>query len=136
MVQRTGGCLCGKLRYTLESDNKGVSLCHCTHCQKVSGSAFSVNLLVDAAGLHFSGAAPTVYEDDAESGRKLRRLFCAQCGSSIASEADMFPGKIVLKVGTLDDTSDLAPVVEIWRRSAQHWVTPREGIIHFDKGRV
>jgi len=136
MTKLTGGCLCGRVRYAVETDNNGLSLCHCTHCQKVSGSAFSVNLLVDAASFRHTGQAPSIYADTAESGRGLKRAFCPNCGSSISSESEMFPGKLVLKAGSLDKTDGLAPKVQIWTRSAQSWWHVDPAMTSFEKGRT
>lgn len=136
MTRLTGGCLCGHVRYEVETDNKALSLCHCTHCQKVSGGAFSVNLFVEQAGLRYVASEPAVYADTAESGRTLRRLFCPRCGSSLASQSEMFPGKVVLKAGSLDDTSGLEPKVQIWTRSKQSWWRIDPTMTCFEKGRV
>lgn len=136
MTRRSGGCLCGKIRYELDTDATALSLCHCTHCQKVSGSAFSVNLIVETAGLRYVADEPATYVDTAESGRALKRLFCPRCGSSLASESEMFPGRIVLKAGGLDDTSGLEPRVQIWTRSKQDWQRVDPNMTSFEKGRV
>lgn len=136
MVRLSGGCLCGAVRYEAEVEAVRASLCHCTHCQKVSGSAFSVNVIAPADKVTFSGAAPSAYVDSAESGRKLRRLFCPTCGSSLASEAEAFPGMIILKAGTLDDRSAVTPVVNIWTRSAQPWVIHDPALKSFERGRT
>lgn len=136
MPKLTGGCLCGAVRYESSGDAMGTSVCHCTHCQKVSGSAFSVNVLVPRAGLTYSGDSLASYTDTAESGRQLARKFCGKCGSSIASEPEAMPTVTVLKAGTLDDRSGLKPATHIWCASRQPWVEVPEGIDRFDKGRV
>ena len=136
MTRLTGGCLCGRVRYEVDTDNTALSLCHCTHCQKVSGSAFSTNLLVDAAGFRHVGEAPSIYADTAESGRGLKRAFCPNCGSSISSESELFPGKLVLKAGSLDTADGLAPKVQIWTRSAQSWWRVDPAMTSFEKGRT
>jgi hypothetical protein len=110
-------------------------VCHCTHCQKTSGSAFSVNVFVPAEGLSFVGD-PARYRDTSEGGRAVERLFCANCGSSIASVAEAFPGLVILKAGSLDDRSWLEPSAHVWTRSRQPWVSVPDGVTVFDKGRT
>ena len=72
------------------------------HCQKVSGSAFSVNIVVPASSVTWQGQSPASYADKGESGKPLSRKFCRNCGSSLATEADALPGAIIIKAGTLD----------------------------------
>ena len=116
-----GGCLCGKIRYTASKAAAPAVVCHCTHCQKASGAAFSVNVLVLDADISITGEMGA-YRDSGESGKSLLRRFCATCGSSIGSQAESLPGMFILKAGTLDDHSSIAPNMQMWTRSAQPWV--------------
>lgn len=136
MTTLAGGCLCGAVRYVAEGDIRGTSVCHCTHCQRVSGSAFSVNVLVPREAVAYSGDSLARYTDTAESGRKVARLFCGKCGSSIASEPEGMAALTVLKAGSLDDRSWLAPGTHIWTASRQSWVEVTAGIQQFAKGRT
>lgn len=115
-----GGCLCGSVRYESPEEPQMVAVCHCTHCQKSSGSAFSVNLGMAADSVKFTGT-PAVYEDKGTSGQPLFRMFCGKCGSSLATDAKAFPGILFVKAGTLDDASWVNPGLEIWTQSAQKW---------------
>jgi len=136
MPKLSGGCLCGAVRYESSGEVMATSVCHCTHCQRISGSAFSVNVLVPRAGVIYTGDAPASYTDTAESGRKLARRFCGRCGSSIASEPEAMPDVTVLKAGTLDDRSTVKPGTHIWCGSRQPWVEVPAGVPQFDKGRT
>ncbi|MFO1167109.1 MAG: GFA family protein [Rhodoblastus sp.] len=130
----TGGCLCGNIRYTLKAEPALTVVCHCTHCQKASGSAFSTNLVVQRADLDFTGEM-AAYDDKADSGNTLKRSFCPKCGSSIMSESSGRPGAAVLKAGSLDDPSKVKPGMEIWTRSAQPWVKLQGEMVQMEKGR-
>jgi len=136
MTKVSGGCLCGAVRYECNREPLGTAICHCTHCQKVSGSAFSVNVIVPAAGMTWQGEAPASFADKGESGRSLSRKFCSHCGSSLATEAESFPGMLIIKAGTLDDKSWLKPNTHVWTRSAQPWVKIEPGVTTFAKGRT
>lgn len=136
MAKISGGCLCGAVRYESSGDVLGTSVCHCTHCQQVSGSAFSVNVRVPVSSVSLTGDGVSTYTDTADSGNKVERTFCGRCGSSIASEPASMPGVFIIKAGTLDDRSWLKPETHIWTRSSQPWVVVPEGVARFDKGRT
>lgn len=122
MAKVKGSCLCGDVTYESTAEPQMTAVCHCTHCQKTSGSAFSVNLAVPADSFKMSGS-PSRYEDKGTSGMPVFRTFCGKCGSAIVSEVVAFPGLMFVKAGTLDDTSWVKPGLEIWTDSAQSWVT-------------
>ncbi len=124
MSEVKGGCLCGAIRYTLKTAPTKVIICHCTHCQKSSGSAFSVNVLVSDADMTFAGDPLANYDDTAESGNILNRKFCPKCGGSLGSvNKKERPGMFILKAGSLDDHSSLQEVgAQLWTRSREPWV--------------
>jgi hypothetical protein len=113
--------LCGKVRYTLTDRPIMVAVCHCTHCQRTSGSAFSVNLMMRTGGVTVHGLLAE-YPDVGESGAPLSRRFCSTCGSSLMSVLAPDTGLIAVKAGTLDMKEGVVPSAEYWRRSAQGWV--------------
>lgn len=117
-----GGCLCGQVRYRIEAEPMLTAICHCKHCQKQSGSAFSVNLLVPKDRTHFEGTLKR-YADRGEENRLVTRGFCPECGSAIASELEMMPGALAIKAGTLDDPSALTPNLHLWCEHRQPWVS-------------
>ena len=121
MPQITGGCLCGKIRYTASADPAFTGVCHCRNCQKQGGTAFSIVVGVPAASLSVQGEMKT-YHDKGDSGKAVERRFCPDCGSPIVTEVEVMPGMAILKAGTLDDTSWLKPGMEIYCDSAQSWV--------------
>jgi len=133
-MSATGGCLCGKIRYMLKAEPALTVVCHCTHCQKASGSAFSTNLVIQRADIDFTGDM-AAFDDTADSGNTLKRSFCPKCGSSIMSESSGRPGSAVLKAGTLNDPSKIKPAMQIWTRSAQPWVKLQGEMASMEKGR-
>ena len=118
----TGGCLCGAIRYTLGSAVKDLRACHCRNCQKSSGTGGTVNAVVPADSLKITKGAPKRYDDSAtHSGRTLSRYFCADCGSPIYSHRNPNPGFVVVRAGTLDDSSAMKITGSIWTASARPW---------------
>src|SRR3546814_20490356 len=84
---RTGRCLCGEVTYEISGDPIATAVCHCEHCQRQSGGAFSVNVVMPASQLTISGTLQT-YENTNEDGSEVyvRRRFCGSCGSPLVSE--------------------------------------------------
>ena len=122
-MARTGRCLCGAVTYELDGDLIATAICHCQHCQRQSGGAFSVNLVAHESQLAVTGEL-TTYEETGEHGDNVyvRRRFCGSCGSPIVSELALTAGVIAVKAGSLDDTSDVNPTVEVWCVDRQPWV--------------
>ena len=120
---RSGGCLCGAVRYEARWPPLMVATCSCKNCQKQSGSALSIIAVLPRDGLKVTGD-PTTFTDRAESGTAVFRRFCGRCGSPVITEtpAAAEQGIIFIKAGTLDEASDLAPSVHYWTCSAQDWV--------------
>jgi hypothetical protein len=116
-----GGCLCGQVHYAAEAEPVFVGLCHCSHCQKSTGSAFRVAVAIPTAALSVQGTLKT-FDDRGDSGKILHRRFCPDCGSSIVNEGDAMPGVSIVGAGTLDDSRWVEPTLEIYCDSAQSWV--------------
>jgi hypothetical protein len=133
MTERTGGCLCGAVRYRLLGDPLATAVCHCTHCQKQSGGVFSTNLVVPEAAYEQTGDTK-VYEDRGDSGQPVLRNFCGACGSPILSRAAVIPGMALVKAGTLDDMTGISPSVEVYCDHAAAWVQPIPGASRFAQG--
>lgn len=118
---KTGGCLCGAVRYTVTAEPAMAINCHCKNCQRQSGSAFSTIVGVPEGAVSIEGAYQT-YEDHGESGEVVLRDFCGKCGSPLFSRVAAAPGLIFVKVGTLDDTDDFSPAMHLWTKSKQSWI--------------
>lgn len=122
-MTQTGRCLCGDISYQFDGDLIATAVCHCDHCQRQSGGAFSVNLLMNIAQVTVSGPIKT-FEDRGEHGDAVYvyRRFCGNCGSPILSELVEPAGLVAVKAGTLDDRSSVSPGVEAWCDHKQAWV--------------
>lgn len=121
---QTGRCLCGAVTFELGGDLIATAVCHCDHCQRQSGGAFSVNLIAHESQLTVNGELKT-YEETGENNDNVyvRRKFCPSCGSPIVSELALSPGIIAVKAGVLDDKSGVNPTVEVWCVDRQPWVS-------------
>jgi hypothetical protein len=117
-----GACHCGRITYEAEVDPERVSLCNCTDCQVLTGSAFRVSVPASATSFRLLSGTPKVYVKTADSGAKRRHFFCPDCGAPIAACADRDdPPSYSLRVGCLAQKADLPPRRRIWCRSALPW---------------
>lgn len=123
--QISGGCLCGTVRYHAEGEPAAVALCHCDDCQRQSGAAFSVNVLVmgDALTIEGEDALKSYETIGEETGATRYRKFCATCGSPILTELTEMDGMVAIKAGTLDDRSWLEPEMAVWCNGKHPWLT-------------
>lgn len=134
-ASRGGGCLCGAVRYTVTGPPLLTAICHCRHCQRQSGSAFSVNLVVADAQFAAQGEM-RVFDDWGDSGEAVHRHFCAACGSPIVSIADAFAGLTIIKAGTLDDPGSVVPTQEAYCRDAWAIVPRLDGTDRFQASNI
>ena len=124
-----GGCHCGAIRYEADIDPEMVSICHCTDCQTLSGTAFRVVVFAPAEKFSLTQGEPKIYVKVAESGNRRAQAFCAECGSPIyATSADEKPAAYGLRVGTVRQRDQLPPKRQIWHRSAVSWFPEMQGL--------
>ena len=119
MSERTGGCLCGQVRYRLTAEPVISRICWCRDCQHIAGNG-TVNALFPSQAIEITGS-PSEYVRAAESGHFVRRRFCPQCGCHLFADTSGYPGLIVVRAGTLDDACSIKPVANIWSSSAPSW---------------
>jgi len=124
-LPQTGGCQCGAIRYEITEAPQLVYTCHCVDCQRLTGSAFSMGVVVSENGFRLMGVEPRRLQRTADSGRINTRLVCPQCGSWICGMPR--DGLHRVRAGTLDDRSWLRPTRHIWTRSKQPWVAFADG---------
>jgi hypothetical protein len=131
----SGRCLCGSVSYRAEAEPVVQAVCHCTDCQRQSGTAFSVVVGVPRAALTIQGSTLASFITTGEQhATETQRQFCSACGSPIVSFAEGMPDVAFLKAGTLDDASWLEPAVEVWTRSAQPWSPHFEQTTRLERG--
>lgn len=122
MLPLTGGCMCGAVRYEVRAAPFMIYNCHCTNCQKISGSAFNISVTVAEPSLVVTTGEPAKIEWTSDVGSRRWGWFCDTCGSRIANGMSPSSGVLSLRGGTLDDTSWIEPVGDIWVKSKQPWV--------------
>jgi hypothetical protein len=116
-----GRCHCGQITYSAEVDPEKVSLCHCADCQMLTGSAYRVNVPAAKENFVINGDTLASYIKTADSGNKRRHTFCSNCGTPVYSSAVTAPQSFSLRVGCLDERTQLSPRRQIWCDSAMPW---------------
>ena len=116
----TGGCLCGRVRYSASTDPIVTRVCWCRDCQHLAAGSATVNVVFLTEAVTISGPLHD-YESIADSGIRMRRQFCEHCGTPVTSAAEARPHLIILRAGTLDDPEIANPSMAIWTDSAPSW---------------
>ena len=104
MPTMSGGCACGRVRYTAEVENDEAYLCHCRMCQRASGNVSLALKNLKAAAVRWE-REPDYYSSSAIA----RRGFCAQCGTSLTFQYLEGTDKMDLTVASFDDPSYFKP---------------------------
>ena len=119
-MSMTGQCLCGAVKYTCSADPVISGNCHCHDCQKSSGSAYAPTFFVPEQSIAIQGPVK-YYESAGGSGGKVSRGFCSNCGSPLFGKTETMPGLLAVRAGSLDDTSQYHPQVDIFVSRAAPW---------------
>jgi hypothetical protein len=118
-----GGCHCGAITYRATVDPEKTSICHCTDCQQLTGTAFRVTVPVPEDQFEITKGAPKIYVKTAPSGNKRAQAFCADCGSHLyATSVGEGPKIYGLRTGTARQRAELVPTKQVWHRSALPWL--------------
>lgn len=133
-----GGCLCGDVRYRVAGVPLRVTICHCTFCQRLTGSAYLVEPIFQKSDIAELGAPPRTYDHVSDgSGKRVTVHFCGTCGSHLWLSFERFSEFVGICAGTFDDPSwfDRGPDVtrHIFIRSAQAGTVLPAGFPLFDE---
>jgi hypothetical protein len=121
-----GGCECGAVRYRMSDDPIFVNCCHCRKCQKITGSAFAINGMVEADRLQVIEGEDKLVSD----GGQAR---CSSCNTLLWGSHPMFGDNIrFVRLGTLDEAELITPDAHFFVRSKHPWVTIPAGVRTFE----
>jgi hypothetical protein len=126
-----GGCSCGEVRYRLTSEPLFTHCCHCLNCQRQTGSAFVINLLIEADRVELLAGAPQPVDVPRDDGSTQRIFRCPTCHVAVYSQYGR-PEVRFVRGGTLDDPAQVAPDVHIFTRSKLSWVALPESVPAFE----
>jgi hypothetical protein len=116
-----GGCYCGRVRYRMHGDPITVNACHCRDCQRLTGSAFAINAMIERDRVDLLAGLPVA---DAEGA-----IRCPHCRTLLWASHPMFgEGIVFLRAGTLDENERIVPEHHFFVRSRHPWVTVPKGV--------
>ena len=116
-----GACHCRAIRYEAEVDPEHVTICHCSDCQRLTGSAYRVT--VRALRKHFVllAGTPKAYVKTAQSGARRAQVFRGDCGSPLYTHAMEQSETLGLRTGCIEQRHQLRPRLQVWHDSALGW---------------
>ena len=126
-----GGCSCGAVRYRLTSAPLFVHCCHCLNCQRQTGSAFVINLLIEADRVELLAGEPQPVDAPRDDGSMQRIYRCPTCEVAVYSEYTR-PEFLYVRAGTLDEPREIVPDVHIFTKSKVEWVVLPESMPAFE----
>jgi hypothetical protein len=131
--ERLGGCACGAVRFRIGAPIYGVAACYCRTCQYSTGGGPNYVVLAPRNAFQVIQGEPRRHRVQAESGNAIARAFCAECGTPLWSETTDGAPWMPVKVGALDDPSDLQVTSAVFVSEAQPWHQMHAGARAFEK---
>ncbi|KAI4750619.1 hypothetical protein E4T52_16788 [Aureobasidium sp. EXF-3400] len=133
-----GSCYCGKIAFSFSGEPANKAICHCTDCRKISGSAFTTNIIIPTNQFSVDSGTPKKFSAKADSGRTVTTVFCGDCGSNLWREGDMSTaeGILVVRAGVLDGEGALdeaGPKAEVYTCERAGWLEKIGGSEQFEK---
>lgn len=128
-----GGCLCGAVRYEVTAPLLSAGYCHCTHCQRRTGTGSSVNGRVSRAALKILQGDDQLRAYKPPTG--IPKVFCTNCGSALFSD-DPLSEQMAVRLGTLDGDPGIRPTHRQFVNSAVAWEEiPDDGLERYPRSR-
>jgi hypothetical protein len=116
---REGGCRCDRVRFMITAPPIITMACHCTGCQRMSGSAFSLSIAVPTPGFSVTKGDPAIGGLHGPT----RHYFCPHCMSWLFTRPEGFDAFVNVRATMLDDTSDFVPFVETMTSEKLPWAS-------------
>ena len=132
----TGGCLCSGIRFRATGAPQRTLACHCTFCQRLTGSAFYVESIFEIGAVEFEGGEIKTYAHLSDtSGKSVYVHFCARCGTTLGLTFERWPNMRAVSRSCFDSPSAIPIDAHIWTRSAQSGVALPSGVDCFAQSR-
>ena len=128
-----GSCECQSIRYEIIAEPLFIHVCHCTRCQKRTGSAFNITVLVFVNDFALIEGKPDHFLTTTDSGAELSTYTCSSCRDNLYHTHPGYTGIVMPTGGTLDDRSWVQPKAHIYTESKQPWVQLPDGIPTFSE---
>ena len=129
----TGQCHCGAISFTALIDPAKIVACHCADCQTFSGAPFRAVAPAAVENVQLTGQ-PKHYVKTAASGNRRAQGFCGDCGTNLYATEPDTPKVLGLRLGCVNERSQLAPTIQIWGNSAMPWLKTLQDVPHHQTG--
>ncbi|AJE45621.1 GFA family protein [Celeribacter indicus] len=128
-----GSCTCGEIVFEVTAPPLIVHCCHCTWCQRETGSAFAVNCYVESSEISMVSGAPEMVVTPSNSGKGQRVARCPTCHVALWSHyAGSGAAFAFVRAGVLDERAGIVPDVHIFTETKLPWVVLPEGARVFE----
>ena len=132
----TGGCLCGGVRFELSEPATGAGYCHCTRCQRRTGTGSSVQARIDGRTFRLVGGAELVRAWRHPDGG-FEKCFCGECGAHLFSRNPDDPAQMGIRLAAFDGDPGVRPAWRTFVDYAPPWdPVPDDGLEHFAEGKT
>jgi hypothetical protein len=130
MTTFSGGCLCGEVRY--EGDGPlGGGHCYCKSCRRAGGSSHCSHMIVSEEQVSVHGNLKP-YDEPADSGNKVSRSFCSNCGPAVLSTNSGMPGLTFVRASSLNDPNVFVQQMNVYVSRAPNWSLPDAALPSFE----
>jgi hypothetical protein len=125
-----GGCLCGAVRYRIQSEPLSSGTCQCRSCRKASAAAIVPWITADSDQFAFTRGSPLEFK----SSPPVTRTFCGRCGTPLTYWHTSYVGKIDVTTCSLDDPEAFPPAGHVWISHGLGWLKLADGLPRFEEG--
>jgi hypothetical protein len=132
-IPSSGNCQCGAVKYEVSAQPFVQYTCHCSECQKLTSSAFSLCMQVPSECLSITQGQAKSRERVTDSGNRLSTWFCGDCGSALFAQNSARPRLRTIFTGTLEHPHEVDVDTHIWLRSKLSWVQIPENHRKFEQ---
>ena len=123
--KHTAQCACGAVKFEFDTDPDFIAVCHCLDCKKASGGEAATFFAVPEDDFTLLSGNPKPFPYIAQSGKRLDRNFCPECGARVfTSNLESFPKTVFVTLGSLDNREGISPKVEMFTKRRLPWATP------------
>lgn len=118
-MTRSGGCLCGGVRFELHGELEPIQICHCLECRKAQGTPFVTNIAVVEENFRVTQGEALLKGYESSPGKM--RIFCSNCGSPVLSKRESLPGVVRLRAGLIEDELPAKVEFHIFTAEKANW---------------
>ena len=123
--KRSGRCACGSVTFEFDFDPTFVAICHCLDCKEASGGEAATFFAVPEKHFTLLSGDPKPFPYVAQSGKKLDRLFCPNCGARVyTGNLESFPATAFVQLASIDDPAGIEPGLEMFTKRRLDWAVP------------